>query len=306
MAFAVSAAEAIERTANMKKLTVGRLLTAGIAAALLISGCAAPAPEVQAPAPQDSADTSVVSFEAEDQPQDVAAAPTAPAPAASPDASAPSADPASAAVAMELYTAGPNEESSISIQYPVFSGPGMEAVNALVQKKAASLATIDPDFFPAGAALTVDYQCSVTLQNSKMISLVFFGSSYVSGGAYPTTDLFPLNIDLADMREITFSDLYAPDADFTAVFFEKAFFPSEPVTSYDEASFAEMLQMQSPEFQTIDPFSVPDGVSCFLKPDGVVISLPSVHATGSDHFEAQVKYEDIAPFYLPSVNYREA
>jgi len=107
------------------------------------------------------------------------------------------------------------------------------------------------------------------------------------------------------LKEITLKDLYTTDADFEKVFFDKAFFPTDPVTSYDEASFPEMLKLQSPEYQTADPFSIPDNVSCFLKPDGLVLSMPAVHATGSDHFEAQLQSSDIQQFYLPTQNYWE-
>ncbi len=57
--------------------------------------------------------------------------------------------------------------------------------------------------------------------------------------------------------------------------------------------------------QTVDPFSIVGNVSYFLKPDGIVLSMPAVHATGSDHFEAQLKYNDIQQFYLLEQNYWE-
>lgn len=206
---------------------------------------------------------------------------------------------------ISLYTEAPNKNSSIKIQYPSFSGNGLDALNTLIYDKVQSFAKIDTSLFSGDTGLTIDYQSAVTLQNSKIISIVFWGSSYVEGSAYPVNDLIPLNIDLQSLKEITLKDLYTTNADFETVFFDKAFFPIDPITSYDKAGFPEMLKLQSPEYQTADPFSIPDNVSFFLKPDGIVLSMPAVHATGSDHLEAQLKYSDIQQFYLLRQNYWE-
>lgn len=206
---------------------------------------------------------------------------------------------------MLVYTEAPNKNSSIKIQYPSFSDSGFDALNTLVYDKVQSFAKIDTSLYSSDTGLTIDYQSAVTLQNSKIISIAFWGSSYIEGGAHPFDNLIPLNVDLQSMKAITLKDLYTTDADFEKVFFDKAFFPTNPITSYDEASFTEMLNLQSPEYQIVDPFSITDNVSCFLKPDGIVLSMPAVHATGCDHFEAQLKYSDIQQFYLLTQNYWE-
>lgn len=206
---------------------------------------------------------------------------------------------------MSVFTEAPNKNSSIKIEYPSFTGDHSKELNTLVLDKVKSFAEIDTSVFSADTALTVEYQSAVTLLNSKMVSIIFWGSSYTEGSAYPVSNLFTLNVDLQTMKEITLKDLYKTDADFEKVFFEKAFFPTDPITSYDEASFPEMLKLQSPEYQTVDPFSIADNIIVFLKPDGVVFSVPAIHATGSDHLEAQLKYSDIQKFYLLQQNYWE-
>lgn len=206
---------------------------------------------------------------------------------------------------MMLYTEAPNPNSSIKIEYPYFSGNNFDSVNELVYDKVQNLAQIDTSFFPGDAGLTLDYKSAVTLLNNKAVSIIFWGLRSIEGGAYPTDNLITLNIDLESMEEITFEDLYAVDGDFINIFFERAFFPVNPVTSCDEVSFEEMLKLQTPEYQSADPFSISGNVSCFLKPDGIVLSMPAVHATGNDHFEAQLKYNDIQQFYLPQKKYWE-
>lgn len=204
---------------------------------------------------------------------------------------------------MSIYTEAPNQNSSVKIQYPEFVDN--DALNTLVYEKVQSLARIDTSLFSGDASLNMNYQSAVTLKNNKAVSIIFWGESSMEDEADPSSDLIALNIDLLTMKEITLKDLYTINADFETVFFDKSFFPENPVTSYDKDSFPEMLKLQSPEYQTVDPFLIEGNVSFFLKPDGIVLSMPASHATGSDHFEAQLKYSDIQSFYLPKQNYWE-
>lgn len=200
---------------------------------------------------------------------------------------------------MSFYTDAPNDNSSIRIEYPEFWGYGTEELNEMIYVRVQELAQIDMSLFPEDAVLTIDYQSEVTFLTDKFASIIFWGPGYIEGEAYPMDQLFSMNVNLQTMEELTLEDMYVTNEEFETVFFERAFFPIDPVTSYDESSFAEMLALQSQEYQTISPFSRPGNVICFLKIDGVVFSMPAVHATGSDHFEAQLRYSDIEQFFLP-------
>lgn len=187
-----------------------------------------------------------------------------------------------------------SEQPDISIAYPNFTGN--DTLNTLVETKVRGLVPENT------AGVTIDYQCAVTLDNNRFVSMVFWGFSNVEGSAHPYSDIATLNIDLSTMLPITLEELYNTNTDFEALFFTKAYFPSDPVTSYSADRFSEMLGMQKDDFQVFDPFTMAGQVICFLKPDGLVLSMPAVHATGSDHFEAQLSYSDIQPFYLLSKN----
>ena len=71
-------------------------------------------------------------------------------------------------------------------------------------------------------------------------------------------------------------------------FFSYAAFPGEPITGYEEADFFEFF----PRFPYYTPLEKIYGGedNFFLLPEGVVISIPAVHATGSDHLEALLPY----------------
>ena len=206
---------------------------------------------------------------------------------------------------MKLYTKAPNQDSTIKIQYPVFYGSKADEINSLILAQVQDMAFLDLSRFPENPKKDANYQSAVTLQNSKIISVVFWGNTDIEVSQFPTTNLYALNIDLTSLKLITLKDLYTVNAEFEKVFFEKAFFPSNPVTSYNEDDFDEMLKIQTPEYKSIGPFSNPDSIRYFLKPDGIVLSMPAVHASGSDHFEAELLYSDIQEYYLPEQIYWE-
>lgn len=206
---------------------------------------------------------------------------------------------------MELFTEAPNQDSSVKIQYPVFSGNKAEEINALILTQVKDMASLDPSVFPENPKMDANFQSAVTLNNTKLISIVFWGSFDIEVSQFPTTNLYALNIDLTSLKLITLKDLYTVNADFEKVFFEKAFFPSNPVTSYNEEDFHEMLKYQTSEYRSTGPFSNLDSIRCFLKPEGIVLSMPAIHASGSDHFEAELLYSDIQEYYLPEQIYWE-
>lgn len=206
---------------------------------------------------------------------------------------------------MAFYTEAPNQNSFVKAEYPVFSGRKADALNQLIYSKMLSFASLDTSVFSADTGLTAEYESEVTLYNDKMVSVVFWGSSYIEGGAHPTNYLHSVNIDLDTMQEVSFMEMYSANQEFEAVFFEKAYVPTAPKTSYDDIDFAELLKQQTPEYQMFSPFSIEGNVTCFLKPDGIVFSMLTLHTLG-DHFEAQMDYSDIEKFYLPEQKYWES
>ena len=186
---------------------------------------------------------------------------------------------------------------------PAFYGSKAEEINSLILAKVQDMASLDPSLFPENPRIDVNYQSAVTLQNSKIISVVFWGNTDIEVSQFPTTDLYALNIDLTSLELITLKDLYTVNAEFEKVFFEKAFFPSDPITSYSEEKFSEMLKLQTSEYTLPSPFTNADSMRCFLKPEGIVLSMPAIHASGSDHFEAELLYSDIQDYYLPEQIY---
>lgn len=76
---------------------------------------------------------------------------------------------------MRLYTEASNEDSSVRVQYPVFSGHKAEAVNSLILTKVQDIAYLDPSLFPENPKYNCVMQAAVTLINPKIVSVVFWG-----------------------------------------------------------------------------------------------------------------------------------
>ena len=203
---------------------------------------------------------------------------------------------------MSVYTQSQNENSSVYIEYPIFYNLDKSSeLNALILKTVQDFAILDPDYFPQDAKYTINYQSQVTLQNSNVVSIVFWGTRDIEVSAFPVFTLYTINVDPHSLKPIKLTDLYNVDKDFKKVFFEKSFYPSVPVTVYEKDDFSEMLEEHADEYVTIDPFVSPDTISFFLTSDGIILSLIAAHASG-DHFEAELLYSDIQDYYIGEVN----
>ncbi|MCL2336640.1 MAG: copper amine oxidase N-terminal domain-containing protein, partial [Firmicutes bacterium] len=186
-----------------------------------------------------------------------------------------------------FYTDTARQNNSINISYPYLNGDGYNEVNRIIVQKVRSYAA-EYASDASGDTVTLDYQFNVALNNSKMISLYFWGESYVSSAPHPNADFYTLNIDLATGKELKLSDLYTVNADFEKVFYDQA---------RQTGGVDDMLDnTRSQEGSITDPFAYPDALPCYLTLDGLVLSLPVSHAEG-DHFEALLKYGDIQQFY---------
>lgn len=206
---------------------------------------------------------------------------------------------------IKIYTDAPNVNSSVYVEYPFFYSKDLSMLNTIIYDKAITLGTDDSITENSVTGLISNYQVAVTLQNSKVVSMVFWGSSYFTNSQHPWSSLVGFTVDLLTMEEIKLSDLFPlDDIEFRKTFFEHAVFPGEPVTSYDEENF-EAFFPRYPYHLPLENIYNYDG-NFYLKPEGVVISRAATHATGNDHMEALLTYDFAEPYYLPDQFYWDA
>lgn len=206
---------------------------------------------------------------------------------------------------IKIYTDAPNVNSSVYVEYPYFYSKDLSKLNTVIYDKVITLGTDDSITANSATGLVSNYQAAVTLQNSKVVSMVFWGSSYFTNSQHPWSSLVGFTVDLLTMEEIKLSELFPlEDIEFRKTFFEHAVFPGEPVTSYDEENF-EAFFPRYPYHLPLENIYNYDG-NFYLKPEGVVISRAATHATGNDHMEALLTYDFAEPYYLPDQFYWDA
>ncbi len=206
---------------------------------------------------------------------------------------------------MKHYTQAQNEHSSVSIEYPVFYGmENSKELNEIILETVQNMSTLAPELFPLDTQYTFSYQSRVTFRNSDIVSIVFWGTQDIEVSAFPTSTLKTLNIDLESLKTVALTDLYNIDENFKELFFEKSFYPSVPVSNYEESDFSEMLKLQTDEYRSVSQFSLPDTITFFLTPEGIVLCLFASHDVG-DHFEAELSYDDIQSHYIGKYHFEE-
>jgi len=203
-----------------------------------------------------------------------------------------------------VYSNAPNQKSTVQIDYPYFGDSSFATVNQLIYDKVKSYsqeyAGTDTSTDPNSdtQVITINLTFKIAFQNSKIISMYFWGESYDSLAPHPNSEFYTLNIDLTTGKEVALTDMYTVNSDFRTAFFNKA----EQTGGAKEALQAELALVADGD--GTDGFSYPSYLPCYLTPDGLVVSIPIDHANG-DHFEMQIAYSDVQQFYKLEQNYWE-
>lgn len=179
----------------------------------------------------------------------------------------------------------------MSIEYPVFLGAHSEAVNSFIRSWVEQTARpVDPD---DPGATHIAYRSSVTLLSDQLVSIVFYGETGAAGMAYPLSQIHPITLDHETMQQLELSTLYNNgDPGFYEAFFNSAVYPTRPATSFTVDSFAEALALvrsSGGDSSTWTRF--------YLKQGALVLSMDTPHASGCDHFEGQVSYDDVISYF---------
>ena len=206
---------------------------------------------------------------------------------------------------IKIYTDSPNVNSSVYVEYPYFYGKNFSKLNTIIYDKVITLGTDDSITSNSDTGLISNYQVAVTLQNSKVVSMVFWGSRYFTDSQHPWSNLVGFTVDLLTMEEIKLSDLFPlDDLEFRKTFFEHAIFPGDPITSYGEKNFEAFFPRYPYHLPLENIYNY--GGNFYLKPEGVVISRAATHATGNDHMEALLTYDFAESYYLLDQFYWDA
>lgn len=110
-------------------------------------------------------------------------------------------------VSAKLETYRADGPTKLSIEYPVVSNMAdtskQTAVNQLLKTNAVS---IEEQFKPFDANVTIDIKCKVVSVDRKRLTAVYTGIYTVTGGAYPTNLFYTNTIDLENGKNLGFNN----------------------------------------------------------------------------------------------------
>jgi hypothetical protein len=204
---------------------------------------------------------------------------------------------------MRVYDDVPNSKSTIRIEYPFFQGiDEVYMINDIVFDK---LVHFVAHYYIANgfdSLLDLDYKCEVTLNNGKFISIVFWGTMHYLDHGFDKdgTHVDTININALTKREVAMRDMLEIDSAFIDMYYAKAYHPIDPETSTPDTLLAERNHYQDVDrirrYQETGASYYWPVSTCYLKPDGIVFTVIVGQAAG-EHYEAQLDYSDILPFY---------
>jgi hypothetical protein len=204
---------------------------------------------------------------------------------------------------IRVFDDAANSQSTIRIEYPAFTDIEYSSwINGIIFPKLLWHAAAHYVRDGFDSVINIDLTSKVTLNNGRFISIVFWGKTryFVHESERNGTLVDTINIDVLAQREVTLNDMFTIDSEFVDTYYAKAYHPIDPETSPPDAFIAERTYYQDPETvewyrQLGSSYFLP--VSMFyLKQDGVVFSVVVGGALGN-HYQAQMDYDDILPFY---------
>lgn len=125
----------------------------------------------------------------------------------------------------------------------------------------------------------IDYSSNYTIMwsSNKILSLSFYGNSYVEGAAHPNSVYYTLNIDMATGKKIVLPDIININNNFITLFINKSKFLAEPVVLNNE----ELTNVKN-EIFNIDnlKYYFDNDSDFYFTSTGVVFSIGTNHSIG--------------------------
>lgn len=191
--------------------------------------------------------------------------------------------------------------NNITITYPQISNLSdtkkADSINKLLEDVAlSSLNTYTQDDMNT---LTIEVNYKVTLQNERYLSIVYFGSSFLEGAAYPNSLFYTENIDLANGSIISLSDFSdinniatkLKDISSVKALADETELSDAHKTFLMNIDDSELLNLlKDSDFKVVNnSLQAPsNGTYSYMTDEGIVISLQVIHALG-DHAEFLIK-----------------
>lgn len=193
------------------------------------------------------------------------------------------------------------EEGDIKISFPSIIDLNdieiEELVNEILRQEAfRELSSFsDINNIEEKLSLIIDYE--VLYQNENYLSIKFTGFSYLNNASYPRDIFATLNIDLKSGTRIQLKNIVNINNEFVDTIRDTLYEYIEKNPDW-EVIYLDKLNYENDKFMKIlNQADMELKMDCFsyITPEFLGISFATSHTAG-DHFEIELKYEDIEGF----------
>jgi hypothetical protein len=206
---------------------------------------------------------------------------------------------------MEFFIETANESSIVRIQYPRFNSDGYAWLNAVIEQRVLDIAEFipsDPIAPNEEIVRRAEYNCTVTLVNDNVVSMVFYGSTALDEPYYTRhVDYYGFNIDLTNRQALALTDIYNVDAEFIETVYSLSSAYAQPITKFGDEVFPHMMGLYKYYSRQGNMLTHrPSGVEFYLVDSGIVLLLLSFNTQDliDPVFEAYLNSEDISSSYI--------
>lgn len=175
-------------------------------------------------------------------------------------------------------------QENISIQYPQISGLGDDAkekaINKLIKDGIVSKMIMPNDYYKI-SDLSVDYKSAVTFSTNDLLSVIYTGTSYVKGGAYPTHDFNAITVDLKNAAKLPLTAFMDIDPALVKKIKQADNVKNNSIKdSKDKSILISAVREQSDDVLLSDLKISNDQSLFYLTPDALGIKVSVAHAVG--------------------------
>ena len=189
-----------------------------------------------------------------------------------------------------------DDDSSISIKYPVISGLNDEikqkTINELIMAEALKVYNYY-DYEDRGH-LGLEIEFCVSLASDYVLSIQYYGLGYVEKAAHPHKLFYTTNIDMLTGIRLRLVDLINMDDELINMFINGEFQHVGPLVEVPDLGFYGNYDFAKESFINADNMG---SEFSYLTGDSLGISIPVAHAIGG-HAEFEIKYKDIAEYLV--------
>lgn len=186
-------------------------------------------------------------------------------------------------------TAATFTKHNIKIQYPQIKGLAdnskEKTINDLIKKDILNSQVEEPtrgsDAYYTIDELSLDLKYQVTMKTTELLSVVYTGSAYVKGSAFPTNNIYTITIDLKNATKLKLSDFTTIDTNLAQEIKQSTAVTNDVVKSgMDKETLIAAIQDMNDQSLIRNLKEDWAYNTFYITPNSLVVSVGVAHAIG--------------------------